>query len=54
MKHNIVIPDKLNFTVAEMFKSDYAIRLDINNVTSDAKILTDNYMLPITAHKNTL
>ena len=40
MKHNIIIPDKLNFTFAEMFRSDYAIRLDINNVTSDAKILT--------------
>lgn len=40
MKHNIIIPDKLDFTFAEMFRSDYAIQLDINNVTSDAKILT--------------
>lgn len=40
MKHNIVIPDKLNFTFAEFFRSDYANRLDVNNVTSDPKILT--------------
>lgn len=40
MKHNIVIPDKLNFTFEEFFKSDYAKQLVINNVTSDPKILS--------------
>ena len=39
MKHNVVIPDKLNFTFEEMFRSDYAKRLVIDNVTSEPKIL---------------
>lgn len=34
------IPKELNFTFAEFFRSDYAKRLGINNVTSDPKILT--------------
>lgn len=40
MNYKDVVPGKLNFTFAEFFRSDYAKRLVINNVTSDAKILT--------------
>ncbi len=40
MKQVCLIPQELNFTFAEFFRSDYAKRLDVDNVTSDPKILT--------------
>lgn len=40
MKQTCYIPTKLNFTFSEFFNSDYAKQLDVNNTTSDPKILT--------------
>lgn len=40
MKQLCTIPSELNFTFSEFFRSAYAIQLDVNNVTSDPKILT--------------
>ena len=40
MKQFCHIPEKLNFTFDEFFKSAYAKQLVVSNVTSDPKILT--------------